>query len=482
MKLNVREYLKISIIYAIVTAFPPALQILILPLLEGKDRLGATQFSHLAITESISVLAMTIAIFAMGNAIARFYFDYRDNRKSYNSMVSSVYSSILFRGLILMILAALFGNYIGKIFPQPELRDFSSYGYLAIIVGINRAIFLTATSLYRNEKKIRLFVALSLALGILRTAFQLTMVLNYKMNFIGYLTGSAIGGLLPSLFILGLTFYRSGFHYNRTIMRPIYTFTRPLFQYGLVQWGLLFADRYFLKLNNFQEELGMYDTAMKFVFGIQLILQGIQGAVQPEVYRVLKDRDEETKQNLDGLLGVLQVQTQLIIAIAIIPVMFFLHNFFETKLQLAAGLISLLFMTSILKTQFVIYSFPFYYEKRTKYFLKVNTIVLIINILLNFLLVPIFKAYGSIIALYVSGLVQVIATFYYQDKVIDIKFNELQQFYYPLALVFLTILLEWIKWQFNLNYYITAIFLVIVMLAGVCKFYKDDIRFFLRKQ
>ncbi|MFP4469403.1 MAG: lipopolysaccharide biosynthesis protein [Bacteroidales bacterium] len=476
MRKSVGNYFKTSIIYAIVTAFAPALQILILPVIEGDNRLNATDFSHLAITESISVLAMTIAIYAMGNAIARFYFDVREDKIAYNKLVSSVYSSIIFRGLLLLLAGLIFGKYIGKIFPQPELQDFYSYGFAAIIIGINRAIILTATSLYRNEQKVKLFVVVNILLGILRTGFQVYMVLDYRMSFIGYVYGSAIGSGITALLILGYTFRKTGLHYHKQVMKQVNDFARPLFHFGLVQWSLLFADRYFLKLNNFQEELGIYDTAMRFMLGIQLILQGIQGATQPEVYRMLKDRNQHTNQDLNNLLSVLQVQTLLVIAIAIFPVMYFAEIFFETSLQLVAGMIPVLFMINILRTQFVVFSFPVYFEKKTGYFLKINSLVLIVNLLLNYILVPHLKAYGSIIALYVSGLIQVIATYYYQEKLMDISFDKFKLFVWPITIVLFTAVMEVIKIMFGLNYFFTSAIIVFVILTGVVMVYKNDVR------
>lgn len=479
MKLNTKEYFKISFIYTIVAAFPPILQVLIQPIIEGNDRLNAIDFSQIAIAELISSLAFTIAIFAMGNAISRFYYDYIDNKKGYNKMVSSVFNSILFRGLAILGFALIFSNYIGNIFTQKALQNFPSYGYASIIIGINRAINITAVTLYRNEKRVSRFVFINIALGILRTGFQLIGLFYYQMSFLGYVYGSCIGSGIIAISILIFTYSRSGFFYNREILKSLNKFARPLFQYGIVFWGITFSDRFFLESS--PTALGIYDNALKFVLGIQMILQGIQGAAQPEIYRFMKDGIKKNQEEIKKISNLLLAQSQVIIALAILPIMLYITFFYETNLRFASGLIAILFMRLILRTQYVIFSFPIYFLKKTKIFFYVNTVVLIVNLLLNYLLVPILSAYGAIIASLTAFFLQTIATYYYQNKIINIKWNLNKVLIYPFTIVAIASLLEIIKNIFNINTYITSSLVVITIILSLSMLYKKEIKRILKK-
>ena len=482
MKLNLKEYFKLSVIYALVAAFPAVLQIIILPLIEGTDRLNVIDFSHLAITESITVLAFTIAMYSMGNAIARFYYDYMNDKTGYNKLVSGIFTSILFRGLVILGIAIIFSNYIGKIFPQKELQDFSSYGYASIIIGINRAINITAATLYRNEKKVNRYILLNVILGILRTGLQVYMLFFYEMSFIGYVYGTCIGTGITAITILGYTYYKSGIRYDRKLMSSVYKFARPLFQYGIIVWGLMYADRYFLKLHNFQVELGIYDTAIRFVLGMQMILQGIQGATQPEIYRFMKDGIQKNREQIKQLSNILLAQTQIIVAVAIIPVMLFLTMFFETKLQYASSLIAILFMMNILRTQYVIFSFPIYFLKKTRFFLYLNLFVLIINLLLNYLLVPLLKEYGAIIAILVSYSIQAIFTFIYQQKISHLNWNLNKILFFPISIILIAAILEILKNVFDINPYITSSIIVLTIILSLFSLYRKEIKgIFIRK-
>ncbi|MEZ5196497.1 MAG: hypothetical protein R2764_08885 [Bacteroidales bacterium] len=386
MKLDNKEFFKLSFLYTAVAAFPPLLNLLVRPLIEGNGKLAPADFSQIEITETIISLVFIIATFAMTNAISRFYYDYTDDKQGYKQLISSIFNSILLRGLIIFVLAYVFRDYIGKVFSQPALQDFSSYGFAAIIIGINRAINMTAFALYRNEKKVRFYLILSFSLGLIRSIFQLVGVFYYDMSFIGYVYGSCVGSTFISILILYYTYRQSGFHYSRKILRQPNRFALPLFEYAFVAWGINFADRYFLESS--PVVLGIYAQALALGRGIEIVLQGLQGASQPEMFRLMKDGINKNLDEIKKLSNLLMAQSQLLIAAAIIPAMAYCLVF-KTELRLAAGFIAIVFVRYILRTQYIVFSFPVYFEKRTKVFLWLNLVVLVVNLLLLYFLVPV---------------------------------------------------------------------------------------------
>ena len=473
MKFNAKEYFKLSIIYTLVGAFPPVLQILVQPIIEGKNKLGAVEFSKMSIAESITSLVFVLAMFAMGNAISRFYYDYRDSKEKYNRLISTVFNSILLRGILIFGLALLFGNYIGEIFHQKDLQDFSSYGYASIVIGINRAINITAASLYRNEKRVMTFVILNVVLGILRSAFQIIGVFYFDMSFKGYVYGAAIGTSFTSVAIIIYTYYKSGIRLDLKILKEINSFARPLFQYGIISWGILFADRYFLEAT--PVDLGIYDMALKFTLGIQMVIQGLQGAVQPEVFRLMSEGIEKSQENIKKYVNLFLAQTQLIIALLIIPVIIYIDLSFDSKIKLSSLLITILFTKYILRTQYNAFSFLVYYLKKTKFFFYVNAVVLIINLTLNYFLVPLFHAYGAITAAFVSEFILLITIFLYQRKLSKIKWNLNKTLFFPISIVIIAIIIEILKNIFDINNYICSGFIVLYILSSLTFLYKTEL-------
>jgi O-antigen/teichoic acid export membrane protein len=472
MKLDNKEFLKLSFLYTAVAAFPPILNLFVRPLIEGEGKLAAADFSRIEITETIITLVFIVTTMAMTNAIARFYYDYEDNKKDCHRLISSIFNSILIRGAVILIIAFFLRNYIGRIFSQPELQDFSQYGFAAILVGISRAIYMTAFALYRNEKKVRMFLLISLFLGIFRTAFQLIAVFYIDMSFVGYVNGTLIGSGIVTLFILFFVYSRSGFHYDRSIMKPVNQFAIPLFQYAFIAWGISYADRYFLEST--PVVLGIYSQVLNLGRGMEIILQGLQGASQPEMFRLMKDGIQKNMDEIKKLSHLLMAQTQTIIALAIIPAMLYCMVF-KTELKEAASLISLYFIVYLLRTQYIIFSFPVYFEKKTRVFLYLNIVVLGVNLVLLYFLIPIWQVYGAIAALICSQTIQVVGIYFYQKKLLDITWNLKKLMFFPFVIIGLTVLLEILKLKFGLSSFIYASVLVFTILSSLGFLYKNEI-------
>lgn len=474
MKLNLKEYYKLSAIYIVIAALPPGLQLIIQPIIEGPDRLGPVDFSQLGVSEIITSLVFTITLFSMGNALARFYYDHKDREHGYHKLVSTVLNSILFRGLIVLGLAWIFRDYLGRLFTQPALQDFESYGYLAIIIGINRAINMAAASLYRNEKKVMRFVILNVSLGVLRAVFQVIGVFYYDMSFIGFLWGGAIGSSLASLGVLIYTWRSCGFRYDRQLLKELNRFAYPLFQFAILLWAINYSERFFMEGK--AADLGIYVVAYGLALGFEKILIGIQSATQPEIYRLMDAGTDGHSEDVKKLSNLLLAQTQVLIALAIIPAMLYLTLFYTTDVRLAFGLIAIIFLKFIPRTQFLIFSYGVYFKKKTKYFLYVNTVALLLNLGLNWWLVPYLSYYAVIIAAYASLFLQSITFYFISQRLTGIRWNKRKLLYYPTGIVALTGLLELVKVQAGINPYITSALVVVVIFGSLFLLYRAEIR------
>jgi len=479
MKLDNKEFFKLSFLYTAVAAFPPLLNLFVRPLIEGEGKLVPADFSQIEIAETIISLVFIIATFAMTNAISRFYYDYTENKSGYRKLISSIFNSILLRGGVIFVIAYIFKDYIGKVFSQHELQDFSSYGFAAIIIGINRAINMTAFALYRNEKKVRIYLGFSLLLGLLRSVFQVVGVFFYDMSFIGYVYGSCVGSSIISILILVYTYKQSGFHYSRKILKAPNQFALPLFEYAFVAWGINFADRYFLESS--PVILGIYAQALILGRGIEIVLQGLQGASQPEMFRLMKDGMVKNLAEIKKLSNLLMAQSQLLIAAAIVPAMLYCL-IFKTDLRLAAGFIAIVFIRYILRTQYIIFSFSVYFEKKTKIFLWLNLGVLFVNLLLLYILVPIIDAYGAIAAILVSQTIQVIGIYLYQKRIVSISWNQSKLLVFPFIIILTTILVEIAKIQFDINAFYTSFLVVIIIISSLVILYRTEIQKILAKR
>lgn len=471
--INLKEHFKLTAVYTAFAIFPALLQLIVYPVIEGRARLGPVDFGYLAITEAIISVVFLICTFGMASGIQRFYYDHKSSERGYNRLVSSVLNGILGRGILLMGLVLIMAPYIGQLFPQPDLQDFGRYGPALVIAGLNRSVIATLLVLYRNEKRLQAFVIVSFFSGILRSGFQLAGVFLYDLSFIGYVYGTAAGGAFLSAALVAYTYYKSGFHYKRTLLKEIHKFAGPMFLTEFIFWGLLFADRFFL-LNN-PEQLGIYDNAMKFAIGIQMVIQGLTGAIQPEIFRYMKDGIKNRKSEIRTMTNLFMAEATGIIALAILPVMIFIHLFYETDLALSSGIIGILFIRFIFRALYQVFSWPILFEKKTAVFIYINGIVLIINLAINWLLTPVIGFYGAITAFMAAYMFQIISLRIIQQRMVPVSYNYFKVFYFPLSVICSAVLLEIVKVVFSISPFIISPILVVVIFAGLAFLYREEI-------
>jgi O-antigen/teichoic acid export membrane protein len=257
------------------------------------------------------------------------------------------------------------------------------------------------------------------------------------------------------------------------ILKPANQFALPIFEYSLIAWGINFADRYFLESS--PVALGIYSQALLMGRGIEIILQGLQGAAQPEMFRFMKDGIEKNMGEIKKLSHLLMAQSQVIIALAILPAMAYCL-IFKTDLRLAAGLIAIVFIRYIMRMQYNIFSLPVYFEKKTKIFLYLNVVVLLINLLLLYLLVPVYGIYGAITAMLISQSLQMAGIYLYQARVIKISWNLNKLIVFPTGIILITVVLEYFKINLKFNEFYSSLIIVFIIISSLVFLYKNELK------
>lgn len=471
--INLREHLKLTGIYTFFAAFPAILQLIVYPIIEGKNRLGAEDFGYLAITEAIISFISVFCLFGAGIAISRFYFDYCNNSEKCNKLNYTIFISILARGTLIIVVLYFFSDFFGKLFSINVLQNFRSYGYFLGIIALNRTIVLVSLALYRTEKLLSNFIIISLFSGLFRSSFQVIGTLYLDMSFQGYLMGTAIGGSIPTLFIIIYIFKKHGFSFSKKIFVEIFKYTYPLFFTDLLTWGTAFFDRFLLLKNPIH--LGIYDNALKFVLGIQFISQGLAASIQPELFRLFKKGSKKTESEIKSLSHIFIAESILSIAFFLLPVVLFIQLFFETELLLSAEIVPIMMMKFILYAQFQVFLWPIIYEKNTKTYFYLSLIVLFTAILLNLILVPVFGYYGSIYSFLITGFIQILLFRFMQNKILPIRWNYFKVFHFPLIVIFVVSIFDFFRLYFNINLNLYVMLITIFIFVGLFILYKKEL-------
>ncbi|MFQ5335446.1 MAG: polysaccharide biosynthesis C-terminal domain-containing protein, partial [Flavobacteriales bacterium] len=222
-------------------------------------------------------------------------------------------------------------------------------------------------------------------------------------------------------------------------------------------------------------QLGIYDTAMKFALGIELILIGLNGAARPEIFRFMKEGTKKHLFDIKRLSNILLAQIQIVIALAIFPVMIYLSFLYETDVRLASGIITIVFCRYILQAQYLIFLMPVYYAKKTRALFWINSAGLLVNVACNMLLIPLYGYYGAIGAGIFTQFLLVLLMYYYQKKMSGIAWNLNKTFYHPIGIVAVAVAVELLKNYFGLNTFAVSGAVAALMFASLYVLYGKDI-------
>jgi O-antigen/teichoic acid export membrane protein len=214
---------------------------------------------------------------------------------------------------------------------------------------------------------------------------------------------------------------------------------------------------------------------MKFAIGIQLIIQGLTNAVQPEIFRYLKEGVKVRASEIKTLSNLFVAESISITVLAILPVMLFITMFYQTELNLSAGLITVVFVRFILTAQSQIFALPLMFAGKTRTFFYINSGVFILNLGINWLLTPVLGYYGSIIAFFSAYFMQVIIFSIIQQRFIPISWNKLKILYFPMAVVLAAIIFELLNIFLDANPFIIAAVFVILTIGSLVLLYKQEI-------
>jgi Na+-driven multidrug efflux pump len=106
--INVKEHFRLTGLYTFFAAFPAVLQLVVYPIIEGNDRLGAEDFGYLAVAEALLSFLVMFALYGMSVTISRFYFDVKDDPSKYKRLVSTIFTGVIIRSILIIGIVILF--------------------------------------------------------------------------------------------------------------------------------------------------------------------------------------------------------------------------------------------------------------------------------------------------------------------------------------------------------------------------------------
>lgn len=459
------DFFKGSIILVISNICLKAINFFLLPLYTKyltPDMLGVSD----TITTFTGFL-LPILTMGMDSAYSAFYFDETDKKRK--EKVFSTVCSFLFVVSILPMIAAVFSNSIANF-----LFNKSQYGYIVRI-----ALFSVCLNLWyipfalelRLKNKMMMFGVINIISSFLMIMFNVVFVTRFHFGE---------SALVISLFcvqVIQLLLFGGAVHQlppkkyvDKELFVKMFTFSLPLIPMTIMNWILTLSDRYVLLYFKGQYSVGLYGISSRFVTMVNVIISAISTS-----YTTFAFSNKENKEAKKQYALVFQLVVLVLLVISFTVSIFskeIVHIMASAEYRDAYVSVRDLMFAQTVYAMTTIVGYGLFFEKKSKYSLFAISIAAIVNVVLNFILIPYKGIVAAALTTLIGYILQFVITYYFSEKVYpcDYKIKKI------LFVIIITYIVSFVVLETNIR---VKLVVWVVSIIGMTILYRKEVKYIL---
>lgn len=384
------KIIKNTSIYAIGNILPAAAGFFLLPIY--------TRYltpADYGIVSSMQVLNTILAVFftlAIEHSVYRLYWDYKteEEKKDYLGTIIITLCAI---AVIVLIMLFLFNGFVGLIYKSIPFYPFYAY---AIITAFISVFGLVPKIHLQLKKKAGSFVILSTMQFVVNTAFILWYIVGLKVGAEGMLKGQMIGaGVMLPIFLF-LAFRIINFCFKPEILRESLKFSLPMIPAFISGWVLDLSDRIFIERYFSLADVGIYSLGYKIAGLVLIFAAAFSVAYDPIFYKLANSDDQVAAKK--QLFSYNNTYAMVILLICFLVSLFSKEAIvilLDARYADAYKIVPIIALAYFVSQIGGLMNRSIYQQKKTVAMMLIMASGALLNIALNFLLVPTLGAYGA---------------------------------------------------------------------------------------
>lgn len=417
VKNEVKRVLKHSSIYGVGNILHRLPPFILLPLYLNyltPDDYGKKEIIALVIDFMGITLSMGIA-----NAMARFYYDYQEE-KDQNLVVSTIIISFaVIAGSVLLVIG-FFAEPISGL-----VVDDRGDKYLIIMAMASlwfNSLYHMACNYLRIKEKSLYYVSISILKLTIQVSLNVWFIAGLRWGIYGIFASTLISAALFAFLLVVPLLYKIGCTYSHQVFRAILAFSAPMVISQLMASIVHMSDRYFVKAYVNIASAGIYTLGYRLGNSINAFVNSpFQKIWNPRKFAVHKQKDARDiyARILTYYCIVQGFAAVFLISCAKDLLLFVGKPTFYTAASIAP----------IITVSYVLFGIQNHFStgimiaKQTKYFMTINTANAGLNIILNFLLIPVYGMYGAAWATLICMAMKLVATFYFANRIYPVRWE-----------------------------------------------------------
>jgi len=371
---------------------------------------------------TISIIGLFI-IHGMYSAFSRSYlYDYKDDFQQRRELLSTTYYYLLGSGILSFTILILSSKSINSLLFKTDNNLLLLQ--LSFITCSLEAIRGFPFAIFRNNFQSVKFVVLRTIGFLINISLNIYFIVFKGMGILGVVLGNLITSSL--ICIVGIYLLKDYFAFRFSVakLKPMLRFGIPLLPAGIAWFVFDISDRYFLQHLSNETELGLYSLGARFAMIVQFVLlMPLQRVYFASYYPLAKDDPENAREILGKFftyfclaggflgLGVIFFSAPLI---KIMTAKAFWPSY--SVVPLLVGSTVILGMVHTLNAGINI-------TGKTKYLPPIVGAAAIVNVGLNFVLIPKYGMMGAGYATFLSYIVYFGISFYVNQAVYKRNFE-----------------------------------------------------------
>jgi O-antigen/teichoic acid export membrane protein len=360
--------------------------------------LDAADYGVIGILGSLEVVAKIAFRFGLDGAFMRLFYD-SDRTADRQRLASTIFFFLLaLNGAVVSVLLlaspALAAALLGSTQHTAALRLMLLNTF---VIGFTFIPF----HVLRIEQRTVTFSLLTLARAVLTTIVRLLLVVNLGLG----VTGLYLADVLVTLVVMGalarwfVPLVRATF--SRAVLRDALRFGLPRVPHAAAQQVIAIGDRFVLKLFVSIESIGIYSLAVSFGLVQKLFLSAFESAWAPFYYATVREKDAQRTFRTITTYGVavLALLTAGLSAVGRHAAQAMTHGFLlapdDPQWQAVETVITWTAIGVFLQGFYLLTSIGLNITKRTEFYPVATISAAVVNIALNFALIPRFGIVGA---------------------------------------------------------------------------------------
>lgn len=431
---------KDSLIYGLGNAVIRVLALLTAPIF---TRIFApAEYGVISLIASVISFLSILLLFGMDNALFVSFYQYKKEKKE---VVSSAFWFLLLWGLLIAGIASIFSNQISQLIFHNSLYKalfFLTFwtAYLTLLINISKTIL-------RLEFRAKTFALITIINAVISTGLMIWFVVGIHKGLFGYFLGSFSGTLITFL----VTIFLIKKNLSRTIsflrLKEMLSFGVYLLPASVAFFVFDLSDRFFLNHYRTLTELGLYSIGINIASLIVFFSYALGQAWSPQVLNIYYSNKRTFHQFVPRFFEYYSI---FFFSLAVIITIFsseILRILTTQQFFAASTVVGPLSLAMVFSASNQVTSLGITISRKTKYFASYTILAAILNIGLNFLLIPRYGMVGAAYATTSSYLFLTISYYFVSQKFIRIKLN-LSKIIRLVGLSMMFILISPYTWQF----------------------------------